>query len=105
MRVGGMARGDRGEGGAPLLRHDLRAPRGIPGAHQLDVGKMFRQPQAALAQRHRVGEHPLDSLELRAGHRHERVVHRVEDLVGQPERAVAERLFQQVVGRRDRADE
>ena len=103
--VGRVARRDGGDGGVPLLGHDLGAARRVPRAHQLDVGKMLGQPHPALPQRHRMGEDSLDPLQLRAGHRHQRVVHRVENLVGEPQQAVAESLFEEVVGGRDRAYE
>src|SRR6185369_10837100 len=50
-------------------------------------------------------QHPLDARERRTRDGHEGVVHRVENLVGEPERAVAERLLEEVVGGGDRSDE
>ena len=84
VAVGGVARRDGGERRITLLGHQLGAAGRVPGAHQLDVRQVFRQPDPALTQRHRMAQHPLDAVEPRPGHRHDRVMHRIQDLVRQP---------------------
>ena len=88
-----------------LLGHDFGAPRRVPGADQLGVGQVLREPDPALTQRDRMGEDPADAGEGRSRQRHDRVVDRMEDLMRQVERAVTERLVKQVVGGGDRPDE
>ena len=105
VRLRGMPGGNGCIRRIALLRDDLGTAGRIPRAHQLHVGKVFREPDAALSQRHRMREDPPDSLELRARHRHDRVMHGEQNLMGEAKRPVSEGLLEEVVGGGDRADQ
>jgi hypothetical protein len=85
--------------------HDLGAPRRVPGADQLGIRQVLRQPYPALTEGYRMGEHAAYTGERRPRQCHDGVVNRVKDLVRQMECAIAEGLVKEVVGGRDRPDE
>jgi len=66
---------------------------------------MFREPDSALTQGDGMGEHATDARERRTRERHDGVMDRVEDLVGQAQRAVAKGFVEQIIGSGDRANE
>ena len=103
--IGGVPGRDGRIGGVPFLGHDLGAAGGIPCTHQLDIGQVLRTARCGIVPAPRDGKARAGFRRARPPERHDGVVDRVENLMGEPKRPVPERLFEEVVGRRDRADQ
>ena len=103
----GPAGAERRDGGlvpALLARHDLRAAGRVPLADELRLRQVAVEPDAALAERDRMRKHATDARKLRSRQGEQTMEDRKQDLVGQMQGAVSERLVQQVVRGRHGAE-
>src|SRR5687767_8035608 len=94
--VGSRSCGDGGQSRILLLSYDFSTPRRVPGAYQLSVRQVLRKPDAALAERYGMREDPADPRQGGTRECHDRVMDRMEYLMSQVERAIAECLLKKV---------